>query len=288
MPKPPGDPDAFDKVNYVINAWARPCDAPWYIYVSTLKPAALEAFITLMTFGWDDVARGYLRPRGLGGRRTGKRKGKWGRRVPRFPEIGELIGSNLPGAEAVKGARWNILGKALWRIDTAIQQALFWWLVADVTVDFAFNWTSVLYETRWCQASSLGRFSAHTTENNISPPNFWTRIHYDVQDYEFSPPSWSHVTGHTGANSCLVAATCTLDPGLGNPPPTEVTIRIALDVPRTPILQEGPAAPTFPDDVTTLVAGDVPPNTTFLVQVMHNGPPCRITAGIVTAMENQN
>ena len=134
MPKPPGDPDYFDKVNYVIDAWARPCEAPWYVYINTLKPAALEAFITLISFGWGDVARGFARPPGLGRRRTGKRKGKWRRAIPRFPEIGNMIGNQIPGAKSMQGIKYGTVGRFLWRIDTTLQAGLFYWLVADVTI----------------------------------------------------------------------------------------------------------------------------------------------------------
>ncbi|KKL13405.1 hypothetical protein LCGC14_2526070, partial [marine sediment metagenome] len=79
-----------------------------------MKPALLAAFITLITFGWDDVLRGYFRPRGLYKRRTGKRKGKFVRRIPRFPEIGNELGTHLPGASEVKGTKWSNLGKTLW------------------------------------------------------------------------------------------------------------------------------------------------------------------------------
>ena len=103
MPVPP-NPGMFDKVNYVIDAWSCPCEAPWYIYVETLKPALLTAFITLATFGWDDVARGYFRPRGLG-RRTSKRGGRGkggGGRSRGIPEFGDMICKN----HATFGGNW--------------------------------------------------------------------------------------------------------------------------------------------------------------------------------------
>jgi len=95
MPRPPHPLDYFDKVNYVIDAWMSPCQAPWYVYVETLKPATLTAFITFLTFGWDDVFRGWARPKDVGKRRAKKRKGKWARWVPRFPEVGEVIGRQI-------------------------------------------------------------------------------------------------------------------------------------------------------------------------------------------------
>ncbi len=48
MPTPP-DLDYFDKVNYVIDAWVLPCEAPWYIYVSTS-----EVYGPALTFPMDE------------------------------------------------------------------------------------------------------------------------------------------------------------------------------------------------------------------------------------------
>ena len=105
MPVPP-DPDYFDKVNFVTDAWTQACEAPWYIYVSTLKPALLAAFITLLTFGWDDVLRGYARPPDRHSRRRSGKRGKGKRRGVRgIPEMGEAMGRHLPGSTAVKGIK---------------------------------------------------------------------------------------------------------------------------------------------------------------------------------------
>lgn len=285
MPKPPGDLGQFDKVNYVIDAWARPCEAPWYIYVSTLKPALLAAFITLITFGWDDVARGFLRPRGLGGRRTGKRKGKFLRGIPRFPEIGELIGSNLPLAEEVKGTRWSTLGKALWRIDTAIQQTLFYWLVADVAVDLAFNWTSVLYETRWCQASALGRFSYRTEEDHVIAGGRWSVVHYGIEDYEFSPPFWLHGQGGAGSRGAFVTATLTVLPRAGFPEPTMWGLGIVADRTEFFFAKTGPVTAAQGGTRDVVVAGNVPPNTPFQVKVWVDGSFATAGPGVVVGYE---
>lgn len=207
MPTPPMDPDSFDKVNFVIDSWTTGCDAPWYIYVETMKPAALAAFITLMTFGLDDVFRGFFRPRGLG-RRTTKRKGK--RRpigLRGFPEIGELIGSHIPGAQEQKGQKWSDAGKTLWRIDSAMQAGLFLWLVASVAEDFAFDWTSLLFESYWCQNPDLGRFSYSSPSYGVAPPFSWKKMFYGIEDYEEAPPGWVFGHGSTGAVHATVTAT---------------------------------------------------------------------------------
>lgn len=285
MPTPPGDLSYYTKVNYVIDAWARPCEAPWYIYVQALKPAALTAFITLATFGWDDVARGYFRPRGLGLRRTSKRKGKWRKAIPAFPELGEEIGKRLPGADEVKGTKWGVLGNALWRIDTQIQQGLFWWLVADVTIDFAYNFTSVLYESRWCQASSLGRFSYRSDTLGIIAGGAPRAIPYDIREYQFAPPFWTVIFGESGINGCTAFGTVDFEPLAGNPHPTAYNISLRHTVTGEIYGKSGPFAPGVDGKAKMAVKGNVPPFTRFSIVAEHNAPFALFGKGIVTAME---
>lgn len=287
MPKPPGDLDYFDKVNYVIDAWTVACEAPWYIYISTLKPALLTAFITLITFGWDDVARGYFRPRGLGRRTSKGRRGKPGRGFPRFPELGEEIGKRIPGADEVKGFKWGRFGNTLWRIDTIVQQGLFWWLVADVTIDLAYNWTSVLYETRWCQDTPLGRFSYQNTIPRDLPGDVWWPVNYNELDYQFAPPSWFFNEGISGPNGCLVAAAAEVKPIVGFDPPTEFEIMIRERHGSTIFGLSGPNALAPDNTGDGVISGGVPPNTGFDVLIRHNGVVATIHGGAITAKENE-
>ncbi len=286
MPKPPGDIDYFDKVNMVINAWARPCDAPWYIYIETLKPAALKAFLTLITFGWDDVARGYFRPRGLGTRRTGKRRGKWRSKIPTFPEPGEEWGKRLPGAEEMKGEQWSRAGKTLWRLDSLAQMGLFWWLVADVTVDFFFDWTSLLYETVWCQAASEGRFSYSTDLWQTKPGLGWWRLSFEIEDYEYDPPAWLFVSGTSGPSGCLAAAGISFEKHPSFPAPTSTAVRLVERHTNVVYAQTGPED-TEPDGSAKVpVSGNIPPGVRFEVEVWHDAEFANAGKGFVTAMEN--
>ncbi len=288
MPTPPGDLGYFDKVNYVIDAWSCPCQAPWYIYVETLKPALLTAFITLITFGWDDVARGYFRPRGLG-RRTGKKRGKGRRRGSGFfPEIGEEVGKRMPGAQEVKGENWSRLGKTLWRIDTVLQQGLFYWLVADVTIDLAFNWTSVLYETVWCQAAGQGRFSYSRGDLKATAGGNWNRVRYPDQDYEQLPCFWLGLAGNTGTANCMVAATVDWETFPGEPPPTGMQLRIIGSFTGIVYAETGPAEALDDGTLPMLVNGNVPAGVVFKVQTRHSGTFANYRRGIVTCIEGCN
>lgn len=285
MPRPPGDPSQFDKVNYVIDAWAQPCEAPWYIYVETLWPALLEAFITLATFGWDDVARGFWRPRGLG-RRTGKKRGKGRLRGIRgFPEIGEEIGKRIPTADIVKGRKWNWQGKTLWRIDSAAQRVLFWWLVADVTVDFAYNFTSVLYETHWCQASAKGRFSYRLDDLNVIPDNSWWFASLNIKEYEFPLPNWEITQGGIGANGAMIAVAFDFEPVIIAPLPTVYEVRI-IDWPSRKVLFESGPVDADPDNKARIPAmGVLVGPSQYRVQVRQNGNAAFYTNGVITGME---
>lgn len=286
MPKPPKNPESFDKVNYVIDAWSRPCDAPWYIYVETLKPALLEAFLTLIAFGWDDVLRGYARPRGLT-RRTGKSKGKRRGFSPRrFPEFGDMVGRHLPGSDAVKGIKWSNGLKTLWRIDGLLQAGLFWWLVADVTEDFAFNWTSVLYETRWCQASSKGRFSWRKGVVEPISPNVWNEIGFTDKDYEFPNPIWIITFGLTGPNGATIAFSLDLEPFFPASPPVSFESRL-VDTDTGEVYSTTGTELVDPDGkgIGILSAG-VPNGRRFRVEVFAAGNWGKARDGVIIGMED--
>ena len=288
MVQVPLDPENFDKVNYIIEAWARPCNAPWYIYVEALKPALLTAFITLITFGWDDVARGYFRPRGLG-RRTGKRKGRGkAGRLRGIPEFGDLIGKNLPGAEEIKGEKWSNLGKTLWRIDSRAQLTLFFWLVADVTEDLAFNFTSVLYETVWCQASTLGRFSYQSAEFRTIPGNSWWNMSFETEDYEFPPPTWLFTSGLSGFSGCLAAAGINFKKNPSFPAPLTTQIRLVERLTGRVFHQSGPAQTDVDGESRVPISGNIPPNVRFQVQAWHDADWADAGAGFVTGMQNED
>jgi len=286
MPPPPGDPGFFDKVNYVIDAWSRPCEAPWYIYVECLKPAALNAFITFITFGWSDVARGFARPKGLNKRRSGKRKGKWNRRIPRFPEIGNMLGSHLPGSDAARSANWSIGAKALWRIDGIAQHFLFWWLVADITNDFAFEFTSCLYETRWCEASAAGRFSFQKGVTEQALPDVWSEIGFNDKDYQFPFPSWIITFGNTGLKGATIAFALDYAPVFPADPPVSYETRL-IDIANGAIYGKSGPTDADPDGkAVAIISGSVPPSRQFRVELKPNGGRAFVTDGAITGMED--
>ena len=286
MPRPPIDPDSFDKVNFVIDSWTTGCDAPWYIYIETMKPALLAAFITLITFGWDDVLRGFLRPRGLHPRRTGKRKGKWSRRAPRFPEIGELIGSNIPGAEEVKGKRWSTPMKTLWRIDSALQAIMFAWLVVEVVEDFAFEWTSLLYESYWCQPDPPGKFSVQKLGYEVTWDSGWKLIDFSDVDYKQPPPFWFVTHGETGPAPATITAALRCKARVGEDPPTSLRVVIWNTASHKFYADSGTNTDMVDDEIVGVTSGSLPAGVSFQVVVWMEGTDyADVGAGVVMGLE---
>ncbi len=286
MPVPP-DLDYFDKVNYITDSWVQACEAPWYIYISTLKPAALAAFITLITFGWDDVARGYARPPDRHSRRrSGKKRGK-GRGGPRrFPEFGEAVGRHLPGSTAVKGVNWPDALKTLWRIDSVVQGVLFALLIADITVDFGVEWTSLLYETRWCKDSARGRFSWQKGGRELVTPGVWNTIAYTAMDYEFPFPNWVIQFGSTGVKGATISFSIDWQPWNPAAPPTSFSSRLVDKATGQVFSETGPTLPDSDGRAVHVISADVPKSRAFEVEGFAEGNWAYAQDGAIIGMEN--
>ncbi len=271
MPNPPLDPDYFDKVNYVIDSWSQPCNAPWYIYIQTMKPAALEAFIVLLSFGWADVARGAFRPKGLS-RRSSKRRGKWSRRIPKLPEIGNALGKAIPIGEQLEDfVKWGCGTRTMWRVDNAVQAVMYGWLVADVAINFAYNWTSALYEGGFCRPPVLGSFSYRVIGYSAIPDNVWKVAGFGTEDYEDSPPTWLFNSGNSGPTGCTAGAALSVKQRIGFGKPTGFKVKIFDVAAGTPFDDDDPCELEAPGDGSACAFASIPPNTQFDVRAWMEG-----------------
>lgn len=219
MPQPPG---VIDRVNYVIETWNNPCDAPWYVYLETAKPAALEALVMLACFDVDDVVRYIFRPANLrgGGHIRSRRRGRKGRKRAR---LGERIRNKVAPLRAIKHRKVTTGVKTLWVIDGIGQRLLWWWLVIDVATGFAYNWTSLLYKTEHCQMAlgpgALGAETGPKTHGGIATFQAirWDRISYMRGEVGGGPFSfsvgegdWSVEVGISFFNFTMGFTTCGL------------------------------------------------------------------------------
>jgi len=232
------------------------------------------------------VARGYARPRDLR-RRTGKGKGKRRGLIPRrFPELGELTGRHLPGSAAVKGIKWADLAKTIWRIDGMVQIGLFAWLVIDVADDFAFNWTSVLYETQWCRESAKGRFSFRLSPPQVQLGLIWQTIGFREKDYLKPPPGWTINQGITGINGATIAFGIDMGPTKFDPLPTSYQARL-IDPSTGQVLNLGDVSAAEPDGKgIKVLSTSLGPNQQFAAQVLVDSTHFVARDGFITGMED--
>lgn len=163
-----------------------PCDIPWMVYFETLAPAVGRGLVVIfLEFGTDDVIRGFTRPRGVNkGRGRPKRGRRKGRRAWRgIPEIGNLIGSKLPGANTVRARGVTDGVKNLWRLDSAIQRVFFWWMVADVIEEGLFQWQTALIQTQQCKDALRPRAAMTGSPGTSSAISGWVGQIYGTTLY---------------------------------------------------------------------------------------------------------
>lgn len=165
---------AWRAYNAVIDFIEFGCYPSWQVWVTTLLPALGEAVLVLVSFGMDDVLRGYFRPNGLrsfsglnrlprrGANRAAGEVGE-GAKLLDVPEFGEEIGKHLPGAEIVKGRKVTNVEMTLWEVDSIVQRGLYYWMIADITSDFIINWTTAIEQSQECQEQGTGYFAGHLT-----------------------------------------------------------------------------------------------------------------------------
>ncbi len=191
--------DFLNKWNTIIEVAEIRCNWSWRLFVETALPAVGEAALALVAFDWDDIARGALRPYGIRGRyriRKGGTKRTTGRRTltkrrasrilrrAEIPEIGELIGKNLPGSKLIKSSAAMGKTRWLWILDGFAQRFLFYWLIFDVASDFLYNWAMGIAHSRLCARGSEGA--------RIIRSEDWTGVNHN--DWQTLAHPVSHIT----------------------------------------------------------------------------------------------
>lgn len=148
-------PSYLDKVNTIIDFVEHPCQAPWQVYVELALIPAGKAILQLVEPSLLDIVRAYFRPKGLRKGRHGRHGRRRGRRGG-IPDTSELIGHHLPGYNATSMRHVSDGVKFLWLVDGVIQRVFWYWLIADVTLDFFYNWTSAIQKSEYCKYQDQG------------------------------------------------------------------------------------------------------------------------------------
>lgn len=130
--------------------------------------------VELLGFDWGDIARGALRPRGIGGANH-LRRGAKGKHVGGIPEIGNEIGKVAGNATEIRGRAVSDGVKKLWVADAMLQRVGFWILVAEATRKTGYAALSAMQSEGFCRApndpASQQGFSQWLYE--FGPPPFF-------------------------------------------------------------------------------------------------------------------
>jgi hypothetical protein len=139
----------ISKVATISQFMSEQCETPWSSIVNVLPKAAYRPVVGLLSFGLDDVARGFFRPRGLKPARKFRTRQRWYAR-PTIPELGEEIGKRLYGANEIKGRAFGSVEKFAWLADGVIQRALYYAMVFDAVLDTWYNSVLALRKQGYC------------------------------------------------------------------------------------------------------------------------------------------
>lgn len=136
-------PRWIDRINFAWKYLFNTCELPFMLYFELGREPAGRAALSLLSFGMDDLIRSYFRPAGLRTKRHG-RKGRKNKKRPGIPETSDLIAERLPGHQEVKGRKVSDGVRLLWKVDAIIQRGLYYFMLADVIGDFAYDWTTAI------------------------------------------------------------------------------------------------------------------------------------------------
>jgi len=267
-------PGWITKVNYVMDFWSEPCHAPVLVYLELALPALGEAILTWFDFSEADVLRGYARPsRALSaGRRSrrGKRRIRYirffralgflragFRRVPGLgDDVGGWIGRNMPGAKQFKGRSISQGAKYLWIIDDIGQRVLFWFLVVDIGITFAYEWATALKESEFCKQQLIWTF--YNTGNGvaISPHTGWGSTGAPFQQWEEGPVDFGFTGGFVFSGTGMIISAYVVENKGPNPFTHEQRIVINYSGGQQ-IIESGQVAVAVDGQAETLVVAQI-------------------------------
>jgi len=236
MATPPA-PGFFKKVNYIVDFVIDPCHAPILVYIELARAPFGKLVLAWLTFGWDDVLRGYLRPtkamRGARTFRRGKRPKGWGRipgylrKIPGIgDDVGNWIGKKIPGSKELQGRSVGQGQKFFWAADGLAQRFLLWWLIVDILSDFAYEWATLVDATEFCQARTDG--SMYYTGNGltISPHTGWGATGAPFEQWTEGPIVWFVTGGFATQRTWTCVSTYTAKNNGPNPLTHQIRLKV--------------------------------------------------------------
>ena len=207
MARPPG---IISRMNYVVDTWNNPDDLPWAVYAETALPAFLEVWVAIICFDILDVVRFIFKPSGLRSGRHGRR-GRKGRNKRGRKGLGRRLVGKLPVVSLLQSRKVSNGVKNLWIIDGIGQRLLWWWLMADVTSAFVYNWTTMARKTeRGQQILSPGNGLSEGPPSGVLAIQGWQGVIYSSNAYSTKGVSINLGSGVLAAGLYNIVASYTM------------------------------------------------------------------------------
>ena len=221
MARPPG---IISRMNYVVETWNNPDDLPWAVYAETALPAFLEVWVAIICFDILDVVRFIFKPSGLRSGRHGRR-GRKGRNKRGRKGLGRRLVGKLPVVSLLQARKVSNGVKNLWIIDGIGQRLLWWWLMADVTSAFVYNWTTMARKTeRGQMILSPGNGLSEGPPSGVLAIQGWQGVIYSSNAYSTKGVSINLGSGVLAAGLYNIVASYTMQ----NLFPTQTTCRLRI------------------------------------------------------------
>jgi len=236
MPTPPA-PGFFKKVNYVVDFVLDPCHAPILVYAELAIVPFGDLVLAWLTFGWDDVARGFFRPTKAMRRTRSFRRGKrppgrgrvvgFLRKVPGIgDDVGNWVGKKIPGHSELAGRSISQGEKFLWITDGLVQRLLLWWLIIDILSDFFYEWATLIDASEFCLAQTDGTMYYDGPGIALSPHTDWGATGAPIEHWTEGPITWNVTSGFAFARRWTVISAYTAENRGPNPITWEQRIKV--------------------------------------------------------------
>lgn len=140
-----GEPTWLEKVSFVIDYAVDTCSTPWEVYLKTGGRALGNLAMTMLYVDMADMARSFLRPKGLRARRHAMPwLGRGGRRIKNgvFPEPSDLIANTTRSLTGLQKPTYSDGFNHIWKLDNHLQGLLNRVLFVNMATDFGYDWFS--------------------------------------------------------------------------------------------------------------------------------------------------
>lgn len=135
----------LDKVTFIRHYAVDACSTPWRVYAETGALADKNLVLGIVNTNPKDFVRFLLRPKGARTERhgiSGLKTSEAAAEEEAIPDTAKLAADTIHLISGWHVPTWGEFGNALWEISQPLYRLGYYLLIANVAVDFAFDWYS--------------------------------------------------------------------------------------------------------------------------------------------------